>query len=115
MTDQGYRVPTFDVHDRLSKARRDAGIKQERMAELLGCSRRTIVRWETKGPVPRSVILGYHVATMTSLEWLENGTPEDPTPGGTESHLWESNPRPIHYKSGKRHPFGVIIPLPKAA
>jgi transcriptional regulator with XRE-family HTH domain len=70
-----FRVPEFDVHDRLSKAREEADITQQRMAELLGCSRRTIVRYETSGTVvPRSVVLAYHVATETDLDWLENGT-----------------------------------------
>jgi len=68
-----FRVPTFTLADRLAKARTDAGITQERMGELLGCSRRTIVRYEATGDVPRAVVLAYHVATETDLEWLETG------------------------------------------
>lgn len=69
-----WHVPAFTVNDRLGKARTDADITQERMAEMLGCSRRTIVRYERSGEnVPRSVLLAYHVATQTDLGWLETG------------------------------------------
>ena len=89
-----WHVPEFDIHDRLSKARRDAGIDQERMGQLLGCSRRTIVRYESKGPVPRSVILGYHVATQTDLPWLEHGT-TPPDSGDLKLPGLDSNQEPI--------------------
>ena len=78
-----FRVPEFDLHDRLAKARSNAQITQDRMADMLGCSRRTIVRYESSGVVPRSVVLAYHVATSTDLQWLETGyapTPQGPTP-----------------------------------
>lgn len=79
-----YHVPAFDVHDRLTKARNDAGLTQSQMAELLGVGRRSIVRYESSGNVPRSVILSYHVATKTDLSWLENGyTPRDLNPEPT--------------------------------
>lgn len=68
-----FRVPTFTLADRLAKARNEAGITQERMGQLLGCSRRTIVRYETSEKVPRAVVLAYHVATQTDLQWLETG------------------------------------------
>lgn len=85
-----FRAPAFNVNDRLVKARTEAGITQERMAELLGCSRRSIVRYETSGAnVPRSVVLSYHVATETDLAWLETGiaswcTPRDLNPEPTD-------------------------------
>lgn len=72
-SEQQWHVPAFTLGDRLVKARTDAGITQERMGELLGCSRRTIVRHESSGHVPRSVVLAYHVATQTDLGWLETG------------------------------------------
>lgn len=89
---QRFHVPSFTLADRLVKARTDAGINQERMGELLGCSRRTIVRYETNGEhVQRAVVLAYHVATGTDLEWLETGvmpawcTPRDLNPEPTDS------------------------------
>jgi transcriptional regulator with XRE-family HTH domain len=85
------RAPEFSLGDRLAKARAAAGIPQERMGELLGCSRRTIVRYESgSAHVPRSVVLAYHVATETDLAWLETGvaswcTPRDLNPEPTDS------------------------------
>jgi transcriptional regulator with XRE-family HTH domain len=90
-TAQRLRAPEFTLSDRLTKAREAARITQERMGELLGCSRRTIVRYEHGGAhVPRSVVLAYHVATQTDLEWLESGvaswcTPRDLNPEPTDS------------------------------
>lgn len=85
-----FRAPSFTMSDRLVKARHEAGISQDRMAELLGCSRRTIVRYESGAKVPRSVVLSYHVATETDLAWLETGvaswcTPRDLNPEPTVS------------------------------
>jgi transcriptional regulator with XRE-family HTH domain len=86
-----FRAPSFTLNDRLGKAREEAGITQERMGELLGCSRRTIVRYEHGGVhVPRSVVLAYHVAAETDLQWLETGvaswcTPRDLNPEPTDS------------------------------
>ena len=95
-----WRVPTFDKHDRLGKARESAGISQERMAEMLGCSRRTITRYETSGSIPRSVILGYHVATQTDLQWLETGVPGQ---SPKLPHL-DSNQEPIVLRPARFHP-----------
>jgi DNA-binding XRE family transcriptional regulator len=76
-----WHVPEFSQNDRLGKAREDAQITQDRMGELLGCSRRTIVRYESAGArVPRSVLLAYHVATQTDLGWIESGIPSWCTP-----------------------------------
>lgn len=75
MTGQAqYRRPVFVVNDRMTKARHEAEVSVERMAELLGCSRRTITRWETTGTkVPRAVLLAYHVACQVDMDWLEFG------------------------------------------
>jgi transcriptional regulator with XRE-family HTH domain len=98
-----FRVPTFDVHDRLAKAREEAHITQTRMAELLGCSRRTIVRYESDGtPVPRSVLLAYHVATQTDLSWIEFGVRTEDNPF-LEPRAAYSNPK----YSGPVGPTGI--------
>jgi transcriptional regulator with XRE-family HTH domain len=70
----GTWVPTITVNHRLNIARESAGISAERMAQMLGCTRRTITRWEKPGTrVPRAVLLGYHVATQVDLSWMELG------------------------------------------
>lgn len=71
-----FGAPVFTVQDRMVKARDEAGMNQDRMAELLGCSRRTIVRYETgRMPVPPAVIMAYHVACEVDLAWLYTGVP----------------------------------------
>ncbi|WP_415858799.1 helix-turn-helix domain-containing protein [Agromyces laixinhei] len=69
------------------KAREEAGITQERMSVLLGCSRRTIARYESGVHVPRAVVMAYHVATETDLSWIETGVASWCTP-------WDLNPEP---------------------
>lgn len=72
----GSHVPVITIHRgmRLAAARSDAGITQERMAQLLGCARRTITRWESDDTsAPPSVIISYSVATDTNLGWLQSG------------------------------------------
>jgi transcriptional regulator with XRE-family HTH domain len=72
-----WHVPEFTLGDRLTKARNDAGISQEQMADLVGCSRRTIVRYENgQSDVPRGVVLAYCVSTWTKLSWLDPDWPE---------------------------------------
>lgn len=90
-----WRVPEFVVGDRLAKAREDAGISQDQMAGMLGCSRRTIVRYEASSSVARSVLLSYHVATTTDLNWLEHGvaSPE-------KLPDLDSNQEPIDFATG---------------
>jgi transcriptional regulator with XRE-family HTH domain len=85
-----FRAPEFTLADRMQKARIAAEISQEQMGRMLGCSRRTIVRYESGAHIPRSVVLAYHAATQTDLEWLETGvaswcTPRDLNPEPTVS------------------------------
>ncbi len=64
------------MQDRMVKARDEAGISQERMAELLSCSRRTIVRYESgAGDVPPAVVMAYQVACDVDGPWLYTGVP----------------------------------------
>ncbi|WP_294947727.1 helix-turn-helix domain-containing protein [uncultured Microbacterium sp.] len=79
----GSHVPVITIHRgmRLAAARSDAGITQERMAQLLGCTRRTISRWEADDTsAPPAVIISYSVATGTNLGWLQSGTRDVLTP-----------------------------------
>jgi hypothetical protein len=44
------------------------------MSELVGCSSRTILRYETPGStVPPVVLLAYHMACAVDLAWLSSG------------------------------------------
>lgn len=100
---QRFRAPSFTLNDRLAKARTEAGITQERMGEQLGCSRRTIVRYEHGGVhVPRSVVLAYHVATQTDLAWLETGTASWCTPRDLNPEPTDSGAMPVPLFSARR-------------
>ncbi len=85
----GTRVPqiVIDKGMRLAAARQDAGVTQERMGELLGCSRRTITRYESDEGAPASVVIAYSMATNVNLAWLETGVADfnggDFDPGGS--------------------------------
>ena len=67
---------------RLQSARKHAGITQESMADMLGCARRTITRWETEQGAPPAVVMAYSVATDVNLGWLETGTADFIGDGG---------------------------------
>jgi transcriptional regulator with XRE-family HTH domain len=92
----GRAVPEFELNHRLARAREYAGIDVETMSKMLGCTRRTISRWEHPGAtVPRAAVLGYAVGCGVDLGWLENGeagtgnwyTPRDLNPEPTDSEI----------------------------
>lgn len=89
-------IPTWDIHDRLLKARKAAGMEQDELAQLTGLSRRSIGRYETGQSEPRrSSLILISFATGVSLDWLETGkTPADDNGGGEKWAHWDSNPRP---------------------
>lgn len=79
----GTRIPVmhFTPGMRLAAARKDADLTQERMAELLGVNRRTVVRWETDAvAAPPAVVIAYSVATDVNLGWIQSGTANEFTP-----------------------------------
>lgn len=93
----GTHVPTITIHRgmRLAAARQDAKITQERMAQFLGCTRRTIVRWESDDTsAPPAVIIAYSVATNTNLGWLQSGIADSVTPEFAE-FVNDESPRPM--------------------
>lgn len=74
-------VPTWELQDRLARARRHAGLEQGELAELAGVSRKSVSNWELGRTVPRrAAIIAIAYATGVSVEWLEYGE----TPGGNE-------------------------------
>lgn len=64
-------IPTWTVGDRLAKARRLMGWSQQRMADELGISIRTVVRLEDQTTAPkRPVLIAWAELTGVPLEWL---------------------------------------------
>lgn len=75
-TERRLLAPSFDLNDRLGKGREAAGVTQTRMAEMIGCSVRTVSRYENAGvKVPRWVVLAYHVVCNLDMAWLQSGIP----------------------------------------
>lgn len=102
---RGRRIPSWTFGERARKVRRDAGMTQTAMSELLGVSQATYSAWETSRNVPANiadVAVKLEKATGVAREWFLGWADESPRPdgpgGGVESHLRESNPRPIHYE-----------------
>ena len=83
---EGNRIPSFTIGDRLRKARESAGMSQEELAEDVGISRRSLVRYERDEMIKKSVILLYAMRTGVPVEWIETGecTPRDLNPEPTD-------------------------------
>ena len=80
------RVPEWDIHDRLAKARRSAGLEQGELADLAGVSRKSISNWEIGKSTPRrSAIIAISFATGVDLKWLETGKTPAGEPGGGDA------------------------------
>ena len=79
-------IPTFEVFDRLVKARETAGLSQTEMGEEIGASRATVSRWERGLGIKKSTILLYSMRTGVPVEWIETGvcTPRDLNPEPTD-------------------------------
>lgn len=75
-------VPTWDEGDRLAKALRHAGMSNSDMASYMGVHRNTISSYVNgRAAVDRRTRLLWAMKTGVSIEWLEDGAGEPPTPG----------------------------------
>ena len=99
------RVPTFDLPDRLRKARESAGLDQVQLSEQIGISRTSISAAERGSTKPRkAVLIAWAFATRVPFEWLMTGstnneTPDPDGPGGELLRL-DSNQQPSGYGFG---------------
>lgn len=76
-------IPTFDLTDRLRKARELTGLGQEEFAELAGISRATIGNAESGRKVPhKSTMKLWAQAAGVDFYWLVNGYEKSPSPEG---------------------------------
>lgn len=68
------RIPKFDVHDRLRKAREHAHIDQADLAKDLGVARQTVSNYERGAVKPRrAVVMAWAMRTGVPIKWLETG------------------------------------------
>ena len=67
-------IPTWDLSDRLVKARKAAQVKQSEMAERLGLSRAALSSFENGTLVPRLAYLDVWARVCgVPLDWLRHG------------------------------------------
>lgn len=83
------RTPTWTLGEHLAKARKDAEISVQQMADRLGVSRNTITNYEAdRVHVSRSVVMAYASTCDVPLSWLDAGVTQrsaaDEAPGGRE-------------------------------
>lgn len=80
------RIPQWTLGDRLRKAREDAGLQQQELAEAMGISRRSVSAYESDASHPRRPVrLSWALATGVKLNWLEDEAPRsEAQPGGEE-------------------------------
>jgi len=71
---EGNRTPEFGFNHRLGLARRNAGITQVEMAELLGVGRTTVGNYEAGATRPSKLAINaWAVETNVDVEWLKTG------------------------------------------
>lgn len=84
---------TMSLGMRIAASRRDAGISQERLAQLLGTSTRTVTRWESnERQPPIAVLISLSVLTDINLGWIMTG--EIDRPSDEYKAMLESEVRP---------------------
>lgn len=77
-------IPTWDLPDRLIKARNHAHMTQRDLAEALDISVRTVNRYEAGDPIKRGYLLGWAFATGVDPTWLERGNTGNLSPGSSD-------------------------------
>ncbi|WP_425577209.1 helix-turn-helix transcriptional regulator [Nesterenkonia rhizosphaerae] len=96
-----FRIPQWEMKDRLRKAREDAGYEIGELADALGATRHTISRAEKGLTTPRrSLLIAWAWQTRVPVEWLETGKAPSHDDDGApvrSSGQWaprDSNPEP---------------------
>lgn len=65
------RIPQWTLGERLRKAREDAEMSQQQLADLVGISRRSVSAYESGDSTPRRpVLLAWALATGVNMGWL---------------------------------------------
>lgn len=68
------RTPQWTLGDRLAKARDEAGLTVQQMADRLGVNRNTITNYERgRSSVPKAVVISYALITDVPFEWFGEG------------------------------------------
>lgn len=69
----------MELKDRILKAREDAGLTQQQLADATGKTRGAVAQWESGKTRPRhDVLLAIATSTGQDIAWLESGISLDP-------------------------------------
>lgn len=77
------RVQVFElvaIGERIAKAREEAGLRQEDLADMIERSTRTVQSYEAGTSSPYRKIREISAVTGRSVEWLLHGDPQDDPP-----------------------------------
>lgn len=67
-------TPEWTLADRMRKARIDAGLTAQQIADAIGISRKSVTNYETGATHPlRPILAAWAEVTGTYIEWLEEG------------------------------------------
>ncbi|MGO2655213.1 MAG: helix-turn-helix domain-containing protein [Pseudoclavibacter sp.] len=89
----------FKMADRMRKALDWSGLTNNEVANRIEVSRTTVSNWINGRYSPRRRDLkAFALVTGYPVQWLETGIAPTETDGGEQSHLRESNSRPLHYE-----------------
>lgn len=101
----------MDFRERLFDLRRQAGLSQEELANLLGVTRQAVQKWEAGTSRPDMdnlvALAGYF---KVSLDWLVTGVEPSPPPSTVVNNYYTSEDQRWHYEfKSKRTLFGLPL------
>ena len=84
----------MELRERIYRAREDAGLTQQQLADLVGKTRGAVTQWEAGDVRPRhSTLKAIAQATGKALSWIENGVGAERTGlvviGEVAAGLWK--------------------------
>lgn len=86
MSNPDYHIPQWTIADRFRKARTDAGLSQQQLADRIQISKKSIGNYETGATthMRRNVVNQWALATGVPVAWLMFGTVSDADKGGDQ-------------------------------
>jgi len=121
-TISGYRIPQWDIYDRMTKSLKESGMSVQEVADYYDVHRNTVSGWlhGRIKPDTRTLRL-WAVMTGVPYEWLKDGTeppgPQDPDGGGLLLPRMDSNHQPSDLAAfaQRKRRYGTLDPKTRHA